>query len=251
MTPAGRHRADRPNDEPEEPRVVVRDRRRIDPETGQLRRPADAPAPGTPSGAGSAVGGPVPADGSAPVGGVGDAADAAATQLAERTTDLQRVTAEYANYRKRIERDRTAVAETATGSLLAAMLPVLDDIDRAREHGDLSGAFKLVADQLTAALTRLGLATFGAIGEPFDPKLHEAVMHSLSAEVGEPTCVQILRRGYRAGDRLLRPAMVAVAEPSGEAPAGTAEPSGEAPADAGSTAGATAYRADRFEDDHK
>jgi len=133
--------------------------------------------------------------------------------LDERTKDLQRVSAEYANYRKRVDRDRALVGEQATGSVLASLLPVLDDLDRAREHGDLVGPFGTVADQLVAALGKFGLTPFGEKGDPFDPTRHEAVAHLTSAEVTEPTCVDILRRGYQLGERLLRPALVAVADP--------------------------------------
>ncbi|MFV2102539.1 nucleotide exchange factor GrpE [Micromonospora sp. LOL_024] len=134
-------------------------------------------------------------------------------ELEERTRDVQRVSAEYANYRKRVERDRGLVTEQATGSVLAALLPILDDFDRAREHGDLVGPFGSVAEQLTTALGKFGLTPFGVQGDPFDPTRHEAVAHQTSADVTEPTCVQVMRRGYQIGERLLRPAMVAVAEP--------------------------------------
>jgi molecular chaperone GrpE len=133
--------------------------------------------------------------------------------LDERTADLQRVTAEYSNYRKRVERDRTVSAENAVGMVLSAMLPVLDDIDRARDHGDLTGPFASVAEQLSTVVTKLGLSAFGAKGDAFDPKLHEAVAHLKSAEVTESTCIDVMRRGYLLGERLLRPAMVAVADP--------------------------------------
>lgn len=133
--------------------------------------------------------------------------------LDERTADLQRVTAEYANYRKRVERDRTVAAEQAVGMVLASLLPVLDDIDRARDHGDLTGPFASVAEQLNTVVSKFGLTGFGAKGDAFDPKLHEAVAHLTSAEVTEPTCIDVMRRGYLLGDRLLRPAMVAVADP--------------------------------------
>jgi len=139
--------------------------------------------------------------------------DALRADVDERTRDLQRVSAEYANYRKRVERDRALVGEQATGAVLAALLPVLDDLDRAREHGDLVGPFGTVAEQLTAALGKFGLTPFGEKGDPFDPTRHEAVAHLTSAEVTEPTCVDILRRGYLLGERLLRPALVAVADP--------------------------------------
>jgi molecular chaperone GrpE len=134
-------------------------------------------------------------------------------ELDERTNDLQRVTAEYANYRKRVDRDRTLVVEQATGAVLSALLPVLDDVDRARDHGDLVGPFSSVAEQLVTALTKFGLTPFGAKGDAFDPTRHEAVAHLTSAEVTEPTCIDVMRRGYLLGERLLRPALVAVADP--------------------------------------
>jgi molecular chaperone GrpE len=133
--------------------------------------------------------------------------------LDERTKDLQRVSAEYANYRKRVDRDRGLVAEQATGAVLSALLPVLDDLDRAREHGDLVGPFGAVAEQLTGSLAKFGLSPFGEKGDPLDPTRHEAVAHLTSAEVSEPTCIDVMRRGYLLGDRLLRPALVAVADP--------------------------------------
>ncbi|WP_018254833.1 nucleotide exchange factor GrpE [Salinispora mooreana] len=139
--------------------------------------------------------------------------EALRADLDERTRDLQRVTAEYANYRKRVDRDRALVTEQATGSVLAALLPILDDLDRAREHGDLVGPFGSVAEQLTTALGKFGLTPFGAEGDPFDPTQHEAVTHQTSTEVTEPTCVQVMRRGYLVGERLLRPALVGVADP--------------------------------------
>jgi molecular chaperone GrpE len=197
---------------PEE-RVVVHDRRRIDPETGEVRVQA--------AGAGSKPAPPAPAPAQAKAGP--DGLDAVAAQLAERTADLQRVTAEYANYRKRVDRDRQRVVDTATGAVLAALLPVLDDIERARQHGDLTGAFKAVADQLEATLEKLGLQPYGAEGDRFDPTLHEAVAHQTSPDVSEPTCVAVLRRGYRMGERLLRVPLVAVAEPA-PAAAEPAEP---------------------------
>jgi molecular chaperone GrpE len=145
--------------------------------------------------------------------GLGAELEALRGELDERTHDLQRVTAEYANYRKRVDRDRGAAAEQTTGAVLTALLPVLDDIDRAREHGDLVGPFASVAEQLTAATGKLGLVAFGEKGDPFDPNRHEAVAHQTSADVTEPTCVEVMRRGYTLGERLLRPAMVAVADP--------------------------------------
>jgi molecular chaperone GrpE len=145
--------------------------------------------------------------------GLGAEVEALRSDLDERTHDLQRVTAEYANYRKRVDRDRGAAAEQTTGKVLTDLLPVLDDIDRAREHGDLVGPFASVAEQLTAVTGKLGLVPFGEKGDPFDPNRHEAVAHQTSADVTEPTCVEVMRRGYTLGERLLRPALVAVADP--------------------------------------
>ncbi|GAA4939616.1 nucleotide exchange factor GrpE [Actinoplanes utahensis] len=145
--------------------------------------------------------------------GLGAELEAVRGELDERTHDLQRVTAEYANYRKRVDRDRGAAAEQTTGKVLTDLLPVLDDIDRAREHGDLVGPFASVAEQLTAVTGKLGLVPFGEKGDPFDPNRHEAVAHQTSADVTEPTCVEVMRRGYTLGERLLRPALVAVADP--------------------------------------
>ncbi|ROT33737.1 nucleotide exchange factor GrpE [Micromonospora sp. HM5-17] len=139
--------------------------------------------------------------------------EALRAELDERTRDLQRVTAEYANYRKRVERDRGRVAKETTGAVLTALLPVLDDLDRAREHGDLVGPFGAVAEQLITTLTKLGLTPFGEKGDPFDPNRHEAVAHQTSAEVTKPTCVDVMRRGYQFGDKVLRAALVAVADP--------------------------------------
>jgi len=136
------------------------------------------------------------------------------TQLAERTADLQRLQAEYANYRKRVDRDRATVREQAVASALTEFLPVLDAIGQAREHGELSGGFKSVADSLQAVVGKLGLVSYGERGEAFDPKVHEALTHSYSPDVTEDTCVEILQPGYKVGERILRPARVAVAEPA-------------------------------------
>ncbi|MFB6889365.1 nucleotide exchange factor GrpE [Kitasatospora sp. NPDC056327] len=134
-------------------------------------------------------------------------------ELAERTADLQRLQAEYQNYRKRVERDRLTVREIAVSNILESLIPVLDDIGRGRDHGEVTGGFKSVAESLETVVAKLGLQQFGKEGEPFDPTMHEALMHSYSSEVTEDTCVQILQPGYRIGERIIRPAMVAVAEP--------------------------------------
>jgi molecular chaperone GrpE len=223
--------------------VVIRDKRRIDPTTGAARTPTGDQVwtpPGNRQAAGGGAG--VTSGASEPTDDLpaGDAATWRAdqapvqtedtkvadltAQLSERTDDLQRVTAEYANYRKRVDRDRALVAEAATGTVLAGLLPVLDDLDRAREHGDLTGAFKAVADQLEGVLTKLGLTEVGQPGDAFDPTVHEAVQHLTSPDVTQPTCVAVLRRGYGFRDRLLRPALVAVADPADPTSADSTDP---------------------------
>ncbi|WP_245816985.1 nucleotide exchange factor GrpE [Geodermatophilus saharensis] len=138
-------------------------------------------------------------------------------QLAERTEDLQRVTAEYANYRRRVDRDRALVVDQAAERFAAQLFPIVDDIERARDHGDLTGAFKVVADRVLGLLDGLGVSAFGVAGDPFDPAMHEAVLHDTSDDVSVPTATTVLRQGFRRGDRVLRTAMVAVSEPSGAA----------------------------------
>ncbi|MFJ9176752.1 nucleotide exchange factor GrpE [Streptomyces sp. NPDC102360] len=160
-------------------------------------------------------------EGAAPAGDSASAADVALTAqldqvrtaLNERTADLQRLQAEYQNYRRRVERDRVTVKEIAVANLLTELLPVLDDIGRAREHGELVGGFKSVAESLETVAAKMGLQQFGKEGEPFDPTVHEALMHSYAPDVTETTCVAILQPGYRIGERTIRPARVAVAEP--------------------------------------
>jgi molecular chaperone GrpE len=247
----------RPEEEHQGP--VIRDRRRIDPVTGQVRdtgsaRPqagqasADAkskagPEPGGPSPSQDAGAEPSsPASGAESAAGTADPAMAqAATMLAERTADLQRLQAEYANYRKRVERDRLAVREQALANVLHGLLPVLDDIGRAKEHGELTGGFKSVAESLEGIAVKLGLTAFGESGDPFDPMLHEALMHSYSADVTEPTAVQIFQPGYKVGERIIRPARVAVAEPGAEAPPADADETGSTDeAEPGESAGGEA-----------
>ena len=224
-------------DREEQPRVVIRDKRRIDPISGEARVPAgDQPAgprPGTdlPGEQMSEHETPV-VEQPQPAAGDGDLAQ----QLAERTEDLQRVTAEYANYRRRVDRDRSLVADQAAERFAAQMFPIVDDIERARDHGDLTGAFKVVADRVLGLLDGLGVEAFGVAGDAFDPSLHEAVMHDVSAEVQGPTATTVLRQGFRRGDRVLRTAMVAVTEPEQPAaapPAGepTGDPAGAQTAD--------------------
>jgi molecular chaperone GrpE len=145
--------------------------------------------------------------------GLGAELESLRSELDERLRDLQRVTAEYANYRKRVDRDRAVVVEQAIGMVVTALLPILDDLDRAREHDDLVGPSAAMAEQLSAALAKFGLTAFGEPGDAFDPTRHEAVAHQTSADVTEPTCVAVMRRGYLLGERLLRAALVAVADP--------------------------------------
>ncbi|PZG99998.1 nucleotide exchange factor GrpE [Streptomyces sp. NTH33] len=155
--------------------------------------------------------------------------DQARTALNERTADLQRLQAEYQNYRRRVDRDRVAVREIAVVNLLSELLPVLDDIGRARDHGELVGGFKSVAESLETVVAKMGLQQYGKEGEPFDPTIHEALMHSYAPDVTETTCVAILQPGYRIGERTIRPARVAVAEPQpGAQTVKPAEESGKA-----------------------
>jgi molecular chaperone GrpE len=225
-------------DREEQPRVVIRDKRRIDPVTGEVRVPAGEQPAGTPPGPTSESGEQMseqettvveqptaPTDTSG-----GDLGTNIAEQLAERTEDLQRVTAEYANYRRRVDRDRSLVADQAAERFATQLFPIVDDIERARDHGDLDGAFKVVADRILGLLDGLGVTAFGAAGDPFDPALHEAVIHDTSSEVSVPTATTVLRQGFRRGDRVLRTAMVAVTDP--EIPAApAAEPAVDQPAD--------------------
>ena len=133
--------------------------------------------------------------------------------VATLTADLQRLQAEYANYRKRVERDRSVAHELAIGSVLTELLATLDDIDRASSHGELTGGFKAVADQLTSITTKLGLTKFEDINVPFDPMIHEALMHNTSTDVTETTATQVLRPGYKFKDKVIRTAQVAVTDP--------------------------------------
>jgi molecular chaperone GrpE len=212
---------------PEEPEPIrFKDSRKIgfDPVTGEART---APAPA------GAAGSDSPSVDEVEQAAATAAAEASVPKadqllLEERTRDLQRVQAEFSNYRKRADRERLAAGEIATGRVLAELLPVLDNLDRARQHGDLSGGLKAVADQLQAIVDKLGLVAFGEVGDPFDPSIHEAVMHAESDEVSVPTATTVMRVGYKHGERLLRPAMVGVTDPSGptaeSAPNETSEP---------------------------
>jgi molecular chaperone GrpE len=205
---------------------VFRDKRRVDPETGEVREPQTAAPSATPP-SGEAATQPATSAGTP-----GDADVAALeTQLAERTADLQRLQAEYVNYKRRVDRDRQVVKDTAVANVLTALLPVLDDIGRARDHDELTGGFKAVAESLERTVAGLGLEAFGEVGDPFDPRIHEALMHNYSDDVTEPVAQAVLQVGYRLGERIVRPARVAVVEPEhAPTPAPSAEdaaPTGE------------------------
>jgi molecular chaperone GrpE len=189
---------------------TVRDKRRIDPETYQVREPQQAAAPG-PSGQ------PQDPEVTEPELSVAAAevADAKAA-LAERTGDLQRLQAEYVNYKRRVDRDRDVTRKAGIESVLKDFLPVLDDLRSAREHEELTGGFKAVADEVERVAGKYGLETFGQPGDAFDPHIHEALLHAHATGITGPTCVEILQAGYRIGDKVLRPARVAVAEPGPE-----------------------------------
>lgn len=197
---------------------VIRDKRRLDPATGQVRATYAATEPAAedatqsvqdPISVGEAEGAGAP--------GTSTELDAAWALAQERLGDLQRLQAEYVNYRRRVDRDRDVARDAAVASVLEALLPVLDDVHLARRHGDLeSGPFAAIAEKLEATLGRFGLVRYGEPGETFDPNVHEALIHTqaeLAEGTTETTVVQILQPGYRAGDRILRAARVAVADP--------------------------------------
>jgi molecular chaperone GrpE len=230
---------------------TIRDRRRLDPETGQVREEsAGSPEPADPIDEAGTNGGqagkkpahasdapidaePEKADAEVPadrdeeqaesteevsLDGILADLDAARSSAAERLNDLQRLQAEFVNYRRRVDRDRDVAKETAIAGVLEAMLPVLDDVHLARQHGDLeSGPFAAIAEKLETVLERFGLTRYGEAGEEFDPAVHEALMRT-EAELAEgtttTTVVQVLQPGYRSGDRVLRAARVAVADPN-------------------------------------
>jgi molecular chaperone GrpE len=187
--------------------VTVTDKRRIDPLTGEVRE-TSGPAPS----------GPAP-------GGFAGETPEEADKAAELLGDLQRVQADFANYRKRALRDQQVAADRAKATVVSQLLPVLDDLDRARSHGDLeTSPLKSVADKLTAALAALGLTAFGAEGDEFDPSLHEAVQHE--GEGSKPVLGHVMRQGYKLGDLVLRHALVGVVDTVDDEPAeqaGTAD----------------------------
>jgi len=220
--------------EPTGPRVT--DRRRLDPETGEVRQPV----PGAETGQDEVtpLAGEVLADDAFEALGIPEVSEADVdltksdditalldsvdvhpdtTLAADLTRDLQRLQAEYVNYKKRVDRDRAVHRDLAVASVVESLLPVLDDIHLARQHGDLDGGpFAAIADKLDGTLTKIGVERFGQPGDPFDPAVHEALMH-IEAELAEgtqgTTVVQVLQPGYRLAQRIIRPARVAVADP--------------------------------------
>ncbi len=184
--------------------VTITDKRRVDPVTGEVREQ-----------------GPLSSEES----GEAAPADAAPSdeKIAELTADLQRVHAEFANYRKRALRDQQVTADRAKVAVLTQLLGVLDDLERARSHGDLdSGPLKSVAEKLVTALENLGLSAFGAEGDPFDPSLHEAVQHE--GDGSNPVLGTVMRQGYKVGDQVVRHAMVGVVDTVGNAAPSTEQP---------------------------
>lgn len=196
---------------------VIRDNRVVDPATGEIRTPD------------SAKGATAKADDAAPAPAASEAesvlADAAVavleaelalarTQADEHRVDLQRLSAEFVNFRKRVERDRAVDYSRGVSDVVDALIPVLDDVDAARRHGDLTGPFAAIAEKLESVLAqRFGVERYGAEGEEFDPTVHEALMHATSAEAEETTVSTVLQPGYRVGERVLRAARVAVVGP--------------------------------------
>lgn len=177
--------------------IKVTDKRRIDPATGEIRAGAEAPAAAS--------------DESVEVSDL--ATELTVELTAELTADLQRITAEYANYRKRVDRDRDLIKDLAIATVLEQLLPLLDDIDRAKEHQELTGGFAAVADNLTKVVERFNLIPTGVVGDEFNPTEHEALQVIESTDFTVPSIATVLRKGYRRGEKLIRPAQVIVAEP--------------------------------------
>jgi len=199
---------------------IIRDKRRIDPETGEVRRPEGADEATDAAADAAAASEPAStAEAEEDVLTVDDILNAATAEVQEPSdehlADLKRVTAEYANYRKRTEANREIERERAVGAAVAVLLPVLDDLDRAEKHGDLEGdaPFATIAAKLRAAVEKLGLTAFGEAGEPFDPQRHEAIFQQPSDEVETDTVGEVVETGYLLGGTLLRVAKVVVKTP--------------------------------------
>lgn len=208
---------------------VIRDKRRLDPETGQVREPTVADQATQEQEVlaedddafGGSVGDALPGGEQAPdEAEVGEAEQVSpdAQLAADRLEDLRRLQAEYVNYKRRVDRDRERDKDVATGAVVESLLPVLDDLHMAKEHGELEGPLVAIADKLETTLGRFGVERLGAVGEAFDPTVHEALMHLPEADLPEgataTTIVQVMQPGFRIGERVVRAARVAVADPA-------------------------------------
>jgi len=203
-------------DPADQPGPTIRDKRRIDPVTGAARASGNGPA-AQPAGPAAEAAGPTAAGYGLESTVVGAKLAELEELVAERTADLQRLQAEYANYKKRVDRDRGLARTGGIEAVVLDLLPVLDSVEAAREHDELVGGFKLVADELEKISGKYGLAVFGEVGEPFDPRLHDALMHmpySGEDEITETVVSAVMQKGVMLNDRVLRPARVAVADPS-------------------------------------
>ena len=217
---------------------VIRDNRRIDPETGEVREPkveetkeSEADDAEEPEVVEAEVE-DVPEVPDTPESVVSEAINAD-ERVVELTNDIKRVQAEYSNYRKRVERDRVAVREVATAQVIGELLPILDDIGRAREHEELTGGFKAVAESLEATATKLGLEKYGEQGDEFDPNVHEALTLVPVPNISVQSVIEVFQPGYRIGERVLRPARVVVGEPTGDTPEASEEDTEDTSAEKG------------------
>lgn len=196
-------------DESSEP--IVRDKRRIDPETGEARQSSDAAGETTDQSEAISDEETISDE---DIAKLLDSADGHAESSSDHLNDLKRVQAEYANYRKRVDRDRFVARELAVAEVMTGLLPVLDDLDLAQEHGDLEGSsLALIAQKIRTSFERYGLVRVGEVGEPFDPKIHEAIAQLPGADLTVDTIADVVVPGYLLGERLLRPAKVAVSVP--------------------------------------
>ncbi|MGN7704158.1 nucleotide exchange factor GrpE [Cellulosimicrobium sp. 22601] len=205
---AGREPGQGPEDKP----FQFTDKRKVDPETGRPR-----------AGAGSAGGSAGDDAETDPLAGLdfepSDEAEvdaavlAAKAEAAEHLDALQRERASFTNYRNRSLRDQEAARTKGIEDVLTALLPVLDDIDRARQHGELTGPFAAISDKLDASLEKFGIERYGAVGDEFDPTVHEALMHQPDPDATATTVNLVIEPGYRIGDRVVRAARVSVVGP--------------------------------------
>lgn len=220
---------------------VIRDNRKVDPETGEVRNPEGASAEEAeateeePEVVEAEIE-DVPEIPDTPESVVTEAINAD-ERVIELTNDIKRVQAEYSNYRKRVERDRVAVREVATAQVVGELLPILDDIGRARDHDELNGGFKAVGEALEATATKLGLEKYGEQGDEFDPNVHEALTLVPVPNISVQSVIEVFQPGYRMGERVLRPARVVVGEPMEGAEDETSSEEPSAPAEAADDSG--------------